>query len=200
MRAAERGDQVTQETSRRASQLTCNHAHGHSDYNGDMASHEKRFLIARWENRRAALRALVAEAEAHREKEIYRTWRLKEFLAHMSGWDDAVIAALRAHATDTPIGTPASRGVNAYNAQTVSTRETLDYDHIRREWDRSHELMMQALQDLPEEKITQPLTFPWGEHGSVAYLVEIFVEHEEEHAEHLREWLKNPNEVIAEQH
>ncbi len=165
-----------------------------------MASYEKRFLVARWENRREALKALVTQAEEHRDKEIYREWKLKEFLAHMSGWDDAVIDALRAHATDGPMGTPASRGVDAFNAQTVTTRETLDFDHIRREWDRSHEMVLQALRDLPEEKITQPLIFPWGEFGSVAYLVEIFVEHEEEHAGHLREWLKNPNEVVAEKH
>jgi len=165
-----------------------------------MASHEKQFLIERWENRRETLKALVAQAEAHREKEIYRGWKLKEFLAHMSGWDDAVIASLRAHAEGSAFFTPASRGINAYNAQSVSTRETLDYDHIRHEWDRTHELVMEALRNLPEEKFHQPLTFAWGETGTVAYLVEIFVEHEEEHAGHLREWLKNPDEVIAEQH
>jgi hypothetical protein len=165
-----------------------------------MLSKEKRFLIERWENRRAVLKALVAQAEEHRDKEIYRNWKLKEFLAHMSGWDDAVIDSLHAHAANGEFATPASRGINAYNAQTVSTRETLDYDHIRREWDRSHELMIQAIRDLPEEKITQPLTFAWGEFGTVAYLVEIFVDHEEEHAGHLREWLKNPDQLFAEEH
>lgn len=165
-----------------------------------MSSDEKPFLVARWEDRRAALKALVAEAEAHREKEIYRGWTLKEFLAHMSGWDDAVIESLRAHATGGAFDTPAARGVDVYNAQTVSTRETLDYDHVRREWDRTHELILQAIRDLPEEKFHQPLTFAWGEFGTVAYLVEIFVKHEEEHAHHLREWLKNPNEVFAEDH
>ena len=165
-----------------------------------MASHEKQFLIARWEHRREDLKSLVTQAEPHREKEIYRGWTLKEFLSHMSGWDDAVIESLHAHADGTAFATPASRGINAYNAQTVSTRETLDYDHVRREWDRTHELIIQALRDLPEEKFHQPLTFPWGETGTVAYLVEIFVEHEEEHAKHLSEWLKKPDEVFAEQH
>lgn len=165
-----------------------------------MSSHEKLFLVARWENRRATLKDLVTQAEPHREKEIYRNWRLKELLAHMSGWDDAVVDSLRAHATGAPLQTPASRGIDAYNAQTVSTRETLDYDHVRREWDRTHELILQTIRDLPEEKATQPLIFPWGEFGTVAYLVEIFVKHEEEHAHHLREWLKNPNEVFAEEH
>lgn len=165
-----------------------------------MLTHEKQFLIARWENRRNKLKALVTEAEKYRDKEIYSGWKLKEFLAHMSGWDDAVIDALRAHASDGPMGTPASRGVNAFNAQTVTTRETLDYEHIRREWDRSHDQTIQALRDLPDEKVIQPLTFPWGEFGTVAYLVEVFVDHEEEHAAHLRQWLENPGQTVSENH
>jgi len=167
-----------------------------------MLSYEKPFLIARWNDRRKMLKALVLEAEAHREKEIYVGWTLREFLAHMSGWDDAVLAALQTHATNQPalIDANAARGVNIYNAQTVSTREGLNYDHIRREWDRTHELIINALEDLPIEKYHQPLTFPWGEDGTVAYLVEIFVHHEEEHAHHLSEWLKNPDQPHAEKH
>ncbi|MBV6397047.1 MAG: hypothetical protein HFACDABA_02651 [Anaerolineales bacterium] len=165
-----------------------------------MISREKEFLIARWEQRRKRLQALVVEAEAYRDQEIYRDWRLKEFLVHMSGWDDAVVEALRAHAANAPLQTLVSRGIDAYNAQTVSTRETLDYDRVRREWERTHELIIEAIRALPEEKTTQPLTFPWGEFGTVAYLVEIFVEHEEEHAHHLQEWLKNPNQVYSERH
>ena len=64
-----------------------------------MPSYEKKCLVNRWNHRRESLKALVAQAEAHREKEIYREWTLKEFLSHMSGWDDAVIEALRAHAS-----------------------------------------------------------------------------------------------------
>jgi len=155
-----------------------------------MTSNEKVFLITRWKNRRKALQELVTQAEAYRDQEIYRGWRLKEFLAHMSGWDDAVVDALRAHASNAPQQTPASRGIDSFNAQNVSAREVLDYDQMRREWDRTHELILDAIRALPDEKVTAPLTFPWDEFGSVAYLVEIFVDHEEEHAHHLREWLK----------
>jgi hypothetical protein len=165
-----------------------------------MTTKEQRFLINRWEDRRESLTALVTQAEEHREKEIYRGWKLKEFLAHMSGWDDAVLDGLNSHIHNTPVYTPAARGIDAYNAQTVSTRETLDYEHIRREWERTHELIIQVIRDMPEEKVTQAFTFPWGEYGTVAYLVEIFVQHEEEHAHHLREWLKNPDQLYAEEH
>jgi hypothetical protein len=57
--------------------------------------------------------------------------------------------------------------------------------------------VIQALKDLPDEKFNQPLTFPWGEEGTIAYLIEIFVEHDEHHAVHLAAWLKNPNEVLG---
>ena len=76
-----------------------------------MPSYEKPFLISRWNNRREKLKALVADAETHRGKEIYIGWTLREFLAHMSGWDDAVLEALRSHATNEPTMISAPRGV-----------------------------------------------------------------------------------------
>jgi hypothetical protein len=165
-----------------------------------MLSYQKNFLVTRWNDRRENLKALVTLAEAHREKEIYVGWTLREFLAHMSGWDDAVLDALRSLATSQPATITAPHGINAYNAQTVSTREGLGYDHIRREWGRTHEMIIKALEDLPIEKYHQGFPFPWGEEGTVAYLVEIFVKHEEEHAEHLHEWLKDPNQVLPNKH
>lgn len=165
-----------------------------------MASREKQFLIARWENRRDALKALVLRAEPHQNREIFPGWKLKDFLAHMSGWDESVIESMDAHKDGKPYPTPASGGVNAYNAQSVSSRENLDYDQIFRDWNRTHERIFQALRDMPDEKFVQPITFPWGETGSIAYLVEIFVEHEEEHAEHLQRWLENPMHVIPQAH
>ena len=92
----------------------------------------------------------------------------------------------------------AARGIDAYNAQTVSTRETFDLAHSRREFTAGHERVIQILRDLPDEKFDQPLIFPWGEHGTIRDFIEIFVEHDKEHTKHLTAWLKNPNEVIGE--
>ncbi len=128
---------------------------------------------------------------------IYPRWTIKEYLDHLAGWDDAVVEALHAHAAGEPVPQSASRGINAYNAQTVSTRETLDLEHSRRECNASRQALIQALQDLPDEKFNHPLIFPWGETGTVAYLIEIFVEHDEHHTCHLAEWLKHPERVIS---
>lgn len=118
--------------------------------------------------------------------EIYAPWKMKEVLAHLTGWDDATIAALQAHARGEVPTTPAERGIDFYNAQTVSTREELPYAHIVREWEKTRELLKQVLCDLPEEKFAEPLIYPWGPTGTVPQIVRIMIHHEHEHADEIR--------------
>jgi hypothetical protein len=143
---------------------------------------------------------LLSEAEKYQADEIYPGWTLKEMLAHMTGWDDASIASLRAHVLGNDPGTPADRGIDEYNASTVTTRETLDYDHIRKEWQQTRETLMSIIQNMPEEKFQQALILPWGEKGTVKYLVDIFVHHEHTHARDIAEWLKNPEQPLIGRH
>jgi len=157
---------------------------------------QRSFLIQRLQEKREVIEALLLKAPP--DKEIYTGWTIKELVAHMSGWDDAIIEALQAHAKDKPVGTTVTTGINAYNASTVNTRESLDLDHVIKEWHATRETLIKSLNDLPDAKFNQALTFPWGEPGTVAYLIEIFVEHEEYHGAHLAEWLKNPDEPVGE--
>jgi DinB superfamily len=156
---------------------------------------ERDFFIEQLENSRRQLTTLVDQAPT--DKQIYPNWTIKQYIDHVSGWDDAMVEALEAHAKNQPVPQSAARGINAYNAQTVETRETLDLAHSRREFIASHERVIQTLQNLPAEKFDQPLIFPWGESGTVKDFIEIFVEHDKEHTEHLAAWLKNPNQIIG---
>lgn len=53
-----------------------------------------------------------------------------------------------------------SAGINAYNAKTVQMRESLGLEQVIKEWKATCELEFQALEDLPDEKFNQQLTFP----------------------------------------
>lgn len=160
---------------------------------------ERQQLLDRLINARQEVIDLLPEAEEHKE-DIYPGWTLKEMLAHMTGWDDANIASLRAHITGHEPGTPADRGIDEYNVSTVTTREPLDYEHIHREWQQTRTILMGILQDMPEEKFNEPLILPWGEKGTVRYLVDIFVHHERTHAHDIAEWLKNPKQPLIGRH
>ncbi len=157
---------------------------------------QREFLIHRLCEARQKLDELWPQAPT--DKCIYPNWTIKEYLDHLSGWDDAVVETLHAHANDEPVPQTAALGINNYNAQTVSTRQTLDLEHSVREYKASRAAVIQALRELPDAKFDQPLTFAWGETGTVAYMIDVFVEHDEHHANHLEAWLKNPDQVIGE--
>ena len=159
---------------------------------------QKNILVERLKKARKHLNQFVSQAPV--DKQIYPNWTLKQYLDHLSGWDDAIIESLNAHAKNEPVPQTAARGINAYNADTVTTRESLSFEHTRREFDKSREAVIETIQNLPDEKFDQPFTFAWGDSGTVADLVEIFAEHDEEHAEHLKEWLKHPDQPIVGEH
>jgi hypothetical protein len=157
---------------------------------------QRAFLIQRLKEKREVVEQLVAKTPP--DKEIYIGWKIKELLAHLSGWDDAIVEALGAHARGEPVSRTVSAGINAYNAKTVHIRESLSLEQVIKEWRTKRELVFQALEDLPDEKFNYQLTFPWGEPGTVAYFIEIFVEHEEHHARHHAQWLENPDQIVGE--
>jgi hypothetical protein len=149
---------------------------------------EKTRFIQQLDQARETMRAVLAEIDT--QMEVYPGWTIKPVLAHLAGWDDASIASLRAHAGGQEPATPAVRGINFYNAQSVATREALSYEQTVKEWELSREQLKAAILDLPPEKLDEPMLFAWGRTGTVAQLVEIFASHEEEHAEEIGKLLK----------
>lgn len=145
-------------------------------------------LIQRLDEARAVLHALLADIPP--ETEIYPGWTLRQFYAHLTGWDDVVTTSLREHAAGRIPATPVVNGINAYNAESVDTRETLDYEHIVKEWHLARAQLTAALRDFPPDRLDEPLLFPWGRTGRVEELIEVFIHHEGiEHADELRGWL-----------
>lgn len=131
-----------------------------------------------------------------RNREVYPSWTAKELLAHFTGWDDATIASLKAHARGDVPATPAERGIDFYNAQTVSTRESLDFDHVYKEWETARAELLAVIQDMPQEKLEDSLIMPWGHRGPVAELIQIMAYHEVEHAEEIKARLKKAEEAV----
>src|SRR5512133_2883463 len=138
-------------------------------------------LITALERSRAKMLAHLDEIDKNRK--IYPLWTIRDMLAHLSGWDDAVIAFIQSLMAGKIPATPAARGVNVYNAETVATREGLDYDHIYREYIQTRKVLIQLLREVPDEKVAERYILPWGEPGTLVDIINIFGPHEEEHAE-----------------
>src|ERR1700690_993915 len=112
---------------------------------------QRELFIEQLGNARRHLTELVNQAPT--DKQIYPNWTIKQYIDHVSGWGDAMVEALEAHAKNEPVPQSAARGINAYNAQTVETRQTLNLEHSRREFTAGHARVIQTLRNLPDEKL-----------------------------------------------
>ncbi len=142
---------------------------------------KRQALIDRLETSRAMMIAHLDEIDKNRK--IYPLWTVREIIAHLSGWDDATIGFIKALLEGREPATPAARGMNIYNAETVTTREGLSYDQIYREYLETRRTLLDLIRAMPEEMVTQKATLPWGGEGTLQEMIDIFGPHEEEHAE-----------------
>ncbi len=119
--------------------------------------------------------------------ELYKGWTIRHFLAHLTGWDEAVTTSLRAHTTGNEPGTPAYRGVEYYNEQSVAERIALTYRQILVECDMARDHLKAAIRAVPEAKWQEPILAPWAQTLTVRQLVRVIVNHERQHANELRD-------------
>jgi hypothetical protein len=145
---------------------------------------ERAEIVRQLDQARERMRSVLADVDT--QIEIYPGWTIKDVLAHIAGWDDATCASLRAHAAGDVPATPAIRGIDYYNAQTVAERKALSYAHVLKEWEQTREELKTLISGMSVECLERALVLPWGQTGTVAQVVAIFVHHEEEHAREIR--------------
>jgi hypothetical protein len=141
-------------------------------------------LIERLDQARQALQVILDMTEA--SLDIYPSWKQKELLAHLAGWDEAAIASIQAYLAGNAPVIPAGAGINAYNAESVARRVPLSLEQVRQECLQRREQLKALILQMETKKLFAPLVLPWKGTGTVAQIVEIYAEHELEHAEELR--------------
>jgi len=145
-------------------------------------------LIQELDSARARMQALVVDLDP--AYEVYPGWTVKELLAHITGWDDLIINTINRHLTGQAPILSVNRGIDFYNASTVSERSGLPYEHILREYTATREQLKGLLRSVPPERFLDEIILPWGPRGQLAKFILIFsnheIEHEEEILAHLR--------------
>ena len=159
-----------------------------------MPAESKNILINHLNESHKAIEGLLSGIDP--SKEIYPGWTIKQVLAHISGWDDACIDALRMHELDHSPSIPVIHSLDKYNESSVSCRKRLTYDKILKEWRVTRKILCEIIDGLPEEKFLEPVAVPWGKKITVTKLVDIFSHHDKEHAKDIIEWLKKPEKPL----
>jgi uncharacterized damage-inducible protein DinB len=162
---------------------------------GKMISAEKESLLHRLDETRQTIEDLLPEIDP--EKDIYPGWTIKQILAHITGWDDATIDALRAHGLGLPPSIPTIHSLDEYNRLTTSSRKDLTYNQILKEWRQTRQVLHDILEQLPDQRFLESIAVPWGRKTTITKLVNIFSHHEKEHAQDIIDWLKQPEKSLG---
>ncbi len=141
-------------------------------------------LIAAMLRAQGGMLAWLEKVDGNRE--IYPLWTIREVLAHLCGWDDSLLAVMDSLEQDQAPLTPAWRGIDAYNAETVLARDGLDYDPIFREYVETRLKVLFRLQKMSSEQLTAVSILPWGSKGTLADFCRVIIAHELEHTEDVK--------------
>jgi hypothetical protein len=115
-----------------------------------MAQDERAQWIERLDTARNATREAVKELTP--ETEVYPGWLLKDFLAHLTGWQEAAIFSLRAYCRGEEWQIPTFRGLDEHNLSSVETRKDLRFDQVYTEWEMVHDRESRLLELPPENR------------------------------------------------
>ncbi len=160
-----------------------------------MSIPDRNTLINRLSETRLIIENILPEIDVH--KEIYPGWNIKDLLAHMSGWDEVVVDALRAYLDDRQTPAAPIHSLDQFNDSSVSSRKDMDFEQVISEWRLTRQQLCKVIEQLPESKLSSPVAVPWGGKPTVTDLVDIFYEHEESHTQDILDWLKSPDKPLV---
>jgi hypothetical protein len=162
---------------------------------GEMTKNNQKSFINSLQDSRQKLEELLGKV--NKVDEIYPGWTIKDLLAHIAGWDEVVLNALIAHASgEMPVVT-AKNGLNQFNLESVQKRKEFSYEKVIAEFEGLRQKVLETILTMPGNKLSEPFISPWGQKLTISDLVDIFSEHELEHAEDIHRWLEKPNRPIS---
>jgi hypothetical protein len=118
--------------------------------------------------------------------EIYPNWTIRHVLAHITGWDEATAASLRAYVKGEESAIASYRGINEYNARSVETRQDLNYNQTFKECLIARQELKEAIRSMPDDKFGSEILYPWGARNTVTGLIQVIIDHEHGHAEEIK--------------
>ena len=86
-------------------------------------------MVTKMERSRAKLDAALDKIAPITE--IYPTWKVKQVMDHIAGWDVLVYTTLEDYSRGEPPSTAVFGGIDRYNAQSVSERKALSIEQSR---------------------------------------------------------------------
>jgi len=129
----------------------------------------------------SSLEGNVMEVPVHADSD----WQIRDIIWHIAVWDRQVTKSIQAFSDGDEYALPAFNE-NDFNERAFQEGRKLTEEQILEGYEQARADFKASVQDLPQEKYSEDLLYPWGdERGVVSRLVEYMVEHDAEHRDEI---------------
>jgi len=140
----------------------------------------------------AAREALLAAAalvspDERVSRPVCGEWTLKDVLAHVADWEWVGVEGLRHMAAGQQPQVEHIKDINAWNQAHYEARHDQPWEEVWADFHAAREAMSEVLGEVGQEGLARSFAFPWSEEGTAYRWICVYVAHDREHAEGLRE-------------
>jgi uncharacterized damage-inducible protein DinB len=133
-----------------------------------------------------AASALVPDQD-RASRPVCGVWTLKDVLGHQADWEQVGVEGLRSMARGEPLEIEQITDIEAWNHQHAEARRDQPWDVAWTDLHETREVLLTILEGMNQADLSQSYRFPWGPEGTPYQWVSVFVSHDREHAQGLRE-------------
>ncbi|MEZ4669294.1 MAG: DinB family protein [Anaerolineae bacterium] len=108
-------------------------------------------------------------------------WNIRDFFAHIAGWEALVYEAFRDHVAGVGGNFSPYTNVDDFNRQFVEACQSQSAEGAKRECEINRFAIKTFLQSIAAEDYAKPVQFPWGSE-TVVQFIEGAIKHERDHA------------------
>lgn len=131
--------------------------------------------------------AALVPAPERESRPVCGEWTLKDVLGHVADWERFGAEGLRLMAAGQPPYVEDVADFEGWNRRHAAARRGQPWGQVRADLDGARQSLLDALQGVSEEDLARAFVAPWGEPCTPYSWVCIFLSHEREHAEGVRE-------------
>ncbi len=120
--------------------------------------------------------------------QVEGVWTGKDILGHIVTWEEVCLEPLRRYADGGPFEVEVIENYMAWNDEQAARKRSIPLAAILEELAAIREKIVTAAGELSPERQERQVTFPWGEKGTVAEMLDRLHRHELEHARNIQRW------------
>jgi uncharacterized damage-inducible protein DinB len=149
----------------------------------------ERTLARLSETRQALHRAIQGLGiEDMTQVQVEGMWTIKDVLGHITSWEETCLEPFRRYAGGGPFQVDVIEDYLAWNDQQAARKRDIPLDVILDELAAVRQSLVDAARQLSPERWEQRVPFSWGGEGTIADVLDVFIQHELEHVCTIERW------------